>query len=901
MPSAEQQERTTEYLAPHTPIEEAIVAEWKKVLLVEKISVHDNFFDLGGHSLLATRVIAKIRASTGVNIPIPVLFESPTVAGLAVWIETKGGEAKSEDDRPLVANPANPDGSRVVPQSFAQQRLWFSEVAAGSALYIIIGNLPFQESIDREALQRALTELARRHESLRTTFATREGEPIQVVAPLSPVPLDVEDLRELPPLQRRDALRRLRQAEAARPIDLARGPVVRFKLVILEDNRQILLFAMHHIVTDGWSLGVMRREIRVLYDAFRAGHASPLPEPALQYADFAIWQRNWLEGEVLEEQLNFWRERLAGAARLELPTDRPRPSTPSYHSSHVSVEIAESVARGLRKLALEEEATLFMVLLAAFQYVLGQNAGQDDVVVGTPIANRTRAELENIIGFFVNTLVMRTDLSGGATFRQLLQRVRRACLEAYAHQDLPFDRLVEELAPQRELNIQPLFQVLFVLQNTPDAGSMQHRRTQAAPAAPDIAGLIFYDLTLSVTESTAGLQGELHFNTDLFDRETAERFARHFRTLLENIVEDPDRSLSSLSIIPEAEQRQVLSWASPSPEAVPERCMHTLFEEVVDRHPDRVAVVFEERRLTYHELDGRANRLAHRLIAMGVRPETTVGVYLERGPEAIVALLAILKAGGVYLPLNPELPPERLSWILEDAGPIIILTLENLRSSVPSGQATMLALDAIDDEVRGQSDCRPTNGATPRHLAYVIYTSGSTGRPKGVMIEHRSLSHVIFSQVPLFGITPESRVLSTIALSFDASLGEIFRTLLAGATLYLARREQLLPGPDLIRLLRENRITIATLVPSVLAALPDDEALPELATLTVGGEALPAKLALRWGEGRRMLNGYGPTECTIGATLASDWQAARHPRLAIRSRRCAPACSALTCSYCPWA
>ena len=462
--------------------------------------------------------------------------------------------------------------------------------------------------------------------------------------------------------------------------------------------------------------------------------------------------------------------------------------------------------------------------------------------------------------------------------------MRQTCLDAYVHQHLPFERLVEELAPQRDLGIQPLFQVLFVLENTPQSGggdaNRQRSQAQAAPTAPDVAELSYFDLTLSLTENASGLVGDLHFNTDLFDPDTAERLVRHFHTLLMHVAGDPERSLSIQSLIAEPERQQLLALASSAPIAAPERCIHHLIEQGTDQHPDHCAVVFEGRQLTYLELDRRANRLAHRLVALGVRPEVTVALYLDRGAEAIIGLLAILKAGGVYLPLDTGLPPERLAWMLDDARLAVLLTQESLRPGVPPGhQATVLCLDTLDGDLQREPDTRPTDMVTPRHLAYVIYTSGSTGRPKGVMIEHRSLCHVVSSQVPLFGLTADSRVLATIALSFDASLGEIFRTLLAGATLYLARREQLLPGPDLIRLLREHRITTTTLVPTVLAALPGDDDLPELRTLTVGGEALSAELAIRWGRGRRLLNGYGPTETTIGATLAVDWEPGEKPPL----------------------
>ena len=409
--------------------------------------------------------------------------------------------------------------------------------------------------------------------------------------------------------------------------------------------------------------GCCEREVQALYEAFRAGQPSPLPEPSLQYADFAIWQRQWLQGEVLQKQLGYWKEKLAGAERLELPIDRPRPAAPSYASARQPFRIEPEVIQKLRDLGQQEEATLFMTLLAAFQVMLGRYSGQDDVVVGTPIANRTRTELEGLIGFFVNTLVMRTDLSGDSTFRQLLQRVRQTCLEAYAHQDLPFEKLVEELSPQRDLGVQPLFQVMFVLQNAPQAAEAAPQRAEAAAVgAPEPAGASNFDLTLWLTETASAMSGALQFNTDLFESGTAERMVRHFQTLLAAVVDQPDQELSGVSMLSEQERQQLLvEWNATDP-ASPERCIHHLVEEQVDRTPDHIAVIFEGRQLSYRELDRRANQVAHRLRALGVRPEVPVGLYLERGLEAIVGLLAILKAGGVYLPLDPGLPPERLAW-----------------------------------------------------------------------------------------------------------------------------------------------------------------------------------------------------------------------------------------------
>jgi len=865
-------------IEPKSDLEQQILTIWKDILKQEEISTDNNFFELGGHSLSATRVISRLSKELNKSLPFQGLFEAPTIAGLAKWIQANKSQSIGS-----IARKQQDDGAgnkqRTAPQSFAQQRLWFlSQLASGSALYNTLGTIPLEGSLNISALKQTLTELIRRHESLRTTFTTQDGEPIQVIAPATSVVLDEIDLHKLDIKQRRNKLKLLRKAEATAPFDLLTGPLVRFKLIILGNIRQILLYSMHHIITDGWSSGILRRELHILYQAFRAGKASPLAEQTLQYADFSTWQRDWLQGDILEKQLDYWRDELAELEHLELPTDHSRPANPRYITEKTPVIIPKGIIRKLHLLAREEEATLFMVLLAAFQFVLGQNAGQDDVVIGTPIANRTRAELENIIGFFVNTMAMRTNLSGAPTFRQLLQQVRETCLDGYAHQDIPFERIVEDIAPTRDLNTQPLFQILFVLQNTPDSDALHKKKISADSEQDNVDVLTFYDITLSLKETKFGVDGSLHFNIDLFEPESAKRIVRHFRTLLAYIVRNPEIPLSSLSIISKKERLKLTALAQTKTSDTFKQCIHTLFEQTVRLYPNNTAVVFNDHRLSYDELDRQANSLAQQLIQLGVKPEVCVGSYFERSHLAIISLLAILKAGGVYLPLNPELPTERLISMLDDAAPSVIITQKNLCSSLDDKELSIITLDETLKEVDG-FDTPPQIKVSPDNLAYIIFTSGSTGRPKGVMIEHHSLCSLISSQLPIFGLTPESRVLSTIALSFDASLGEIFRTLVAGATLYLARKEQLLPGPDFIQQLQKHHITTTTIVPSTLSALPEDVHLPDLITLSVGGEALPLELARRWSQNVKLINGYGPTETTIGVTLAVDWPIEETPPL----------------------
>jgi amino acid adenylation domain-containing protein/non-ribosomal peptide synthase protein (TIGR01720 family) len=863
-----------EHVPPEGPDELAIADVWGDVLRVPRVGRHDNFFALGGHSLLATRVVSKLRGRLGVELSLRSLFDRPTVAGLA--------EAVADARRGEVAAPAPEVGAaergKEVPLSFAQERLWvLDQLEPGSVSYTLPNPIRLHGHVDVPGLGRALTEIVRRHEALRTTFANREGRPWQVINPPARVPLPVVDLAGLPPAQREAEARRHVRELARQPWDLARGPLLRARLIRLGAEEHLLALMMHHIVTDGWSMAVFAQELGALYGAFSQGRPAPLPELPLQYADFSLWQRQWLQGEVLAKQLDYWRQTLAGAPILDLPTDRPRPAVQRYKAARHTFEVGADVAQRLQELSAQEGATVFMTLLAAFQVLLSRYSGQEDVCVGTPVANRNRAEFERLIGFFANTLVMRTNLSGNPSFRELLRRVREGCLGAYDHQDMPFERLVAELQPQRDLSRQPLFQVLFVLQRAP---------RQAVTLPGLTLGLrlnelenINFDLTLQLTETGQGLQGNLYFNTDLFDAPTAGRMVGHLRGLLEGVAAGPDAPLAEVSLLSDDERRQVLGeWNATEADYPHDRCIHELFEARADAQPDHAAVTFEGRLLSYGELDRRANQLAHRLRALGVGPEVPVGLCLDRCPEAIIGLLGILKAGGAYVPLDPAYPRERLGLMLRETGARVLLTQDHLRELLPECPA-ILSLDGGWADIAGEPTDRPHSGVTPDNLAYVIFTSGSTGVPKGVLVEHRGLVNLLMAHVRVFQLGPQSRVLQMIPLSFDASLAEIFRALVSGATLCQARKEDVLPGPGLSRLLREQDITAVTLVPSVLATLPPGEDLPALRTLNVGGEACSAELAARWGRGRRMVNGYGPTEITVGATLAWDWQPGRKPPL----------------------
>jgi amino acid adenylation domain-containing protein len=787
---------------------------------------------------------------------------------------------KEEGGRPTRSLPRIPprppvapgDAPLVFPQSFAQQRLWFLEqFAPGTSVYNVPTALRWPGPLNVAALERALNEILRRHEVLRTTFSADpegQGTPVQVVVPSLDLPLTVADLTSVPAAAREAEAARVSVEEFARPFDLSRGPLLRALLLRLDDADHVLALTLHHIVTDGWSMGVLLRELGALYAAFAAGRPSPLPDLEIQYADFACWQRRWLQGELLESHLAYWRSHLEGApAVLELPTDRPRPPVVSFRGATQALLLPPELTRGLEDLSRCHGVTLFMTLLAAFSVLLHRYSGQDDVVVGTPIAGRTRAEVEPLIGFFVNTLVLRTSCAANPRFEELLGRVRETTLGAYAHQDLPFEKLVEELQPERALSYNPLFQVMLVLQNTPQAGSQDGAAaSEASPLVPTGLGTSKFDLTLALARSEEGLAGIFEYSTDLFDAETISTLATHFRTLVESVVADPATRLWDLELLSAEERhRLVVDWNRTACDLPATGGVQQMFEARAAATPSAPALAFGEQVLTYDELNRRANRLAHRLRGLGVAPETRVGIFLPRSVEMIVAVLGVLKAGGAYVPLDPAYPLERLRFMAADAG-VSVLLAETGSPPLVSGQPTVLVTGpGAGGDLAAETN--PEVVVLPDNLAYVLYTSGSTGRPKGVMVTHRGLPNLAWALAETFSVGAGDRVLQVASLSFDASVFEIVMAFDAGATLELAAADALLPGPGLSRLLADRRINVVTLRPSALAVLvPGD--LPDLRTLVVAGERLPGDLAATWSRTHSVYNAYGPTETTIWSTTA---------------------------------
>ncbi|HEX2092659.1 MAG TPA: amino acid adenylation domain-containing protein, partial [Longimicrobiaceae bacterium] len=851
------------YVAPRTPVEEVLAGIWAEVLRVERVGVEGSFFDLGGHSLLATRVVARVRSALGVELPLRALFENPTIAGLAERIEQARRAGAGVQAPPLV--PAPRDGSPL-PLSFAQQRLWFiDQLQPGSAAYNMPFPLRIRGGLDLAALERALTGIMRRHETLRTVFATRDGEPVQVIREASPVVLPVVDLGALPEEMRGAELARLAGEEARTPFDLSAGPLLRATTVRLGEADAAVLFTMHHIASDGWSMGILVREISTLYSAFTRGEEARLPELPVQYADYAAWQREWLSGEVLEREIGWWREQLSEApALLELPTDRPRPAVASDVGAVLGLAVPAKITAALRALSRREGATPFMTLLSAWQLLLSRYAGQEDVLVGTPIAGRNRLETEGLIGFFVNTLVLRADLSGGPSFAELLRQARERTLGAYQHQEVPFEKLVEELGVERSLAHTPLFQVMFTLQNN-ERGALELGEAGLEGMGSGSTSVKF-DLMLAMADEGEQLRGTLAYRTELWEAATIERMTGHFAALLEGVSSDPSRPVGQVSFLSAEERTQLLEeWNETDRDYPADECVHDLFAVQAARTPDAVAVVHRGEWLSYAELERAANRLAHRLRREGVGPETRIGICLRRTPAALVAMLGILKAGGAYVPLDPEHPAERIGFMLNDADVRLVLTDTGLSNRLPAG-VSMLCLDAVGDALSREPETAPESGVTPKNLSHVIFTSGSTGRPKGVMIQHRGTVTLLRWMREIVPAHEWASVLGATSFSFDVSIAEVFGTLCWGGKLVLVENALSLPE------VADQGIRLVVMVPTAASELLRMGEIPgTVRSFNLAGEALRADLAQALyglGHVQHVRNLYGPTEDTTYSTYS---------------------------------
>ena len=754
------------------------------------------------------------------------------------------------------------------PLSFGQERFWFLyqwEPANPAYNTSIVTRM--DGPLDPRALDLTLTEIARRHETLRTTFAPDGASPVQLIHPATPIAAQRVDLSALSPDQRDAELSRLIHEHNVRPFDLVRGPIWRATLVHLEPCTHMLVLVVHHSVFDGWSVGPLYREFATLYDAFARGDDSPLPELPIQYADFAVWQKRRLRDDLLTQQLNYWREQLREATVLDLPTDRPRPPVQTFTGGAQEMRLPRDVVEALKSLGRSEHATLFMTLLAAFQALLHRYTGQDDIVVGTPIAGRTRVEVEQLIGFFVNMLVLRTDAAGDPTFRDFLGRTARVAFDAYAHQDTPFERLVGELHPARDPSRNPFFQVVFALQNAPRPSPSigQLTLTRIAAQKPYTR----FDLEVHFHEIEDGLVGRFIYNTMLFDAPTIARMTQHFRVLLDAIVADPDVPLSRLPLLTNEERRQILvEWNRTETTYPRDACIHTLFEAQATASPDAVAVVFDNHRLTYRQLNERANRLAHHLRELGVGPDAVVAICVERSIEMIVGFLGILKAGGAYMPLEPSYPRERLAFMLNDTDVRVLVTKEALLPLIPENRARVTFLD--DQHLEHNRSDNPSSGAAATNLAYVLYTSGSTGRPKGVAVPHRAVVRLVVN-TDYVQLGPADRVAQASNASFDAVTFEIWGALLQGASVVGIPQTVLLSPRDFARAIQGQNISTLFLTTALFNQIASDAptAFRGLRYLLVGGETCDPKwvrVILQSGPPQCLMNVYGPTENTTFTT-----------------------------------
>ncbi|MFP2911577.1 amino acid adenylation domain-containing protein, partial [Pyxidicoccus sp. 3LFB2] len=854
------------FAAPHTETEQKLAAIFEEVLHIERVGLHDDFFELGGHSLLATQLVSRIREAFQVELPLRDVFESPTVETLARRLDST-----PEAGGPLKAPPLG-RGARdqALPLSFAQQRLWFlDQLEPGSSFYNVPVSVKLTGTLDFRALERSFEALVHRHEPLRTTFSTENGLPVQRIAREVQARLEVVDLSHRPGPTYVEEAKRFAEKEARQPFDLERGPLLRTTLLKLSEQEHVLVLVMHHIVSDGWSMSILVREVAALYEAYAQGREPSLPELPVQYADYAVWQREWLKGEVLEAQLDYWRKQLEGAPRaLELPTDRPRPAVQSFRGDHRAFQWPRGLRDAVKALAQREGATPFMVLLAAFQTVLARYSGQDDVCVGTAIANRNRAETEGLMGFFVNTLVLRTKLEPGTRFQELVGKVKEVTLGAYAHQDVPFEKLVEELQPERDLGRGPLFQVMFVLQNAPVAAlNLPELKLEVTESSSRTSK---FDLTLAMTETDEGLAGSAEFNIDLFEPETVDRLLGHLRVLLEAAVARPEQRLMDLPLTDAEERRRLVdAWSGRKVAYAREQSLAELFEAQVMKTPDAVAVEYQGETLKYAELNGRANQLAHHLRSLGVGPEVRVGLCVERSLELVVSMLGILKAGGVYVPLDANYPRERLAWMRREAGVVLLVAQEHLARAVRlSDEEPVVHIDThwqelISRQPRGNLPTRVAGD----HLAYVMFTSGSTGQPKGVGVPQRAVSRLVLdTDYARFG--PDEVWLQLAPISFDASTLELWGALLHGAKLvvYPAGTPTL---EELGRALGQYGITSLWLTAALFEQLQarQPEELARVKQVLAGGDVLPVgRVKERLASGGLLINGYGPTENTTFST-----------------------------------
>ncbi|MUG96545.1 amino acid adenylation domain-containing protein [Scytonema sp. UIC 10036] len=884
------------FIAPSHPIEEKLALIWAELLRLEQIGVNDNFFHLGGHSLIATQMLSRVREVFQVELSFHQIFENPTIGSLAQLIAQ--GHPEQQWQR-LAIERISHEG--FLPVSFAQERVYFiQQLAPESNAYQFQATLRFHGQLDVAVLQRCLNEIVLRHEIFRTTYPAINGRLFQVIHPHQPIDFIAIDLQSFPETEREAQAQKVVETEVQKPFDLNQLPLVRWVLLKLSDCEHLLLHIEHHMVHDGWSFNVFLGELIQFYQAFSLSHPSPLSEPLLQFADFASWQRQWVKSQEAQAQLAYWQQKLSGSSPLlELPLDRPRPTEQTYQGDQIRIELPIDLCESLRVLSRREGCTLFMTMLAAFLVILHRYSGQDDISVGTAVANRRMREVEGLIGMMVNNLVLRTNLSGNPTFRELLSRVCQVTLEAYANEDLPFDKVVEVLKPIRNLSHNPLFQVMFSFHDSPmpnlslpGLDISLHEPIGNKSSKFDLDFLVIPRFEQSVQNgSKTGAKGitlVLEYNSDLFDTATIQRMLEQYQIVLKGIIANPEQQIGELPLLTQFEQQLLVKWNQTHREYPGTECIHQLFAERVERAsfggasltPQAVAVEQSGQQLTYRELSDRANQLAHHLQSLGVKPETLVGICVDRSLDAIVGLLGILKAGGAYVPLDPAYPQERLADILQDTQLRILLTQERFRSQLPDYTGKTICLDTDWSVISQHSTANPTSDVQLHNLAYIIYTSGSTGKPKGVAIEHRSLRNFVMTAIHEYGIDASNRILQFASICFDTSIEEIFPTLLVGATLVLRTEQMLHSSDEFWRCCQEWQLTVLDLPTAywhqLVAELnPQDSRIPaSLRIAIVGGEEAQVEKVKHWYHSvahlpypPRLFNSYGPTEATVITTL----------------------------------
>lgn len=869
------------FVAPRNPIEEKLASIWAKLLGIEPIGINDNFFNLGGHSLIAAQMLSRIRDSFQVELFFHHIFANPTIAGLAALIE-QPSHLQQQLQRPTI-QPVSRSG--YLPASFAQERVHFiQEVAPEGSAYQAQVTLRFTGQLNVAALEQCLSEIVRRHEIFRTTFPAADGRLFQVIHPAWPVNLKVVDVQTVPKSKQQAEIQRLFDAEVQKPFYLDKLPLVRWLLLKLSDQDHLLIHIEHHMVHDGWSFNnVFLNEFLALYQALCLGKPSPLPELTLQFADYAHWQREWVKSEEAQAQLAFWQQKLSGSPPLlELPYDRPRPVEQTYNGTQIRVELPIPLCESLRVLSRQEGTTLFMTTLAAFLIILRRYTAQDDLCVGTAVANRRMRETEQLIGMIVNNLVLRTDLSGNPTFRELLGQVRQVTLEAFANEDLPFDKVVEVLKPIRNLSYNPVFQVMFSFHDSPRPDlTLPGLNITTNVALSNKSTKFDLDVVLIPQYGEGkGITAIWEYNTDLFDAATIQQMVEMYQNLLKKIVVSTEQRISNLPLLTQSQQQLLMEWNQTHKEYSSVECIHKLFEAQVELTPDAVAVEQDGQRLTYRELSDRSNKIAHYLQSLGVKPETLVAICVERSLDMIAGLLGILKAGGAYVPLDPAYPQERITEIITDTQLGFLLTQDKFQEKLLGYTGKTICLDTDWEVIATHSTANPISDVQVNNLAYIIYTSGSTGKPKGVMIEHRSLMNFVITAIDKYGIKASDKVLQFASICFDTSIEEIFPCLCVGATLVLRTEEMLNSSEDFWRYCQKWQLTVLDLPTAywhqlVAELKPQDSHISEgLRTVIIGGEVVQLEKVQHWhscvahlSPVPELFNTYGPTEATVVATL----------------------------------